>query len=83
MAKYSSTVEYNIKTTLDTSGITKLRAELNKLNQQVTTIGKTQWGLKDNEIQRTVAQVNRLQIAITECFNPKIGLLDLSKFNTF
>ena len=81
MAKYSNQVTYDIKTTLDASGITKLRSELNKLNQDVATIGKKQWGLKDSEIQRTVAQVNRLQTAITECFNPKIGMLDLSKFN--
>ena len=81
MAKYSNQVTYDIKTTLDASGITKLRSELSKLNQDVATIGKSQWGLKDSEIQRTINQVNRLQRAITECFNPKIGMLDLSKFN--
>jgi hypothetical protein len=37
--------------------------------------------LKDSEVQRTVAQVNRLQTAITDCFNPRIGMLDLTKFN--
>ena len=42
MAKYSNQVVYDIKTSLDASGITKLRSELNKLNQEVTTIGKTQ-----------------------------------------
>jgi hypothetical protein len=42
MAKYSNEVVYNIRTTLDTSGVTKLRAELSKLNQEVATVGKTQ-----------------------------------------
>ena len=42
MAKYSNVVTYDIKTTLDASGVTKLRSELSKLNQEVTTIGKTQ-----------------------------------------
>jgi archaellum component FlaC len=81
MAKYSNVVSYNIKTTLDSSGITKLQSELTKLSQQVNSIGKMEWGMSSSEIERTTKQINSLQVAIVKCFNPQIGMLDLEKFN--
>lgn len=40
MAKYSNEVVYNIKTTLDSSGVAKLQNELTQLGQKMSTLGK-------------------------------------------
>lgn len=81
MAKYSNEIVYNVKTNLDASGITKLQSELTKLKQTLESSGTSKFGLKTSEIQKSIVEVNKLQTAITKAFNPKIGMLDLPKFN--
>ena len=82
MAKYSNDVVYNIKTTLDASGITKLQSELTKLSQQVSNKSFVdKMGLSSSEIAKAQKGITQLQGAISRAFNPKIGTLDLTKFN--
>ena len=45
MAKYSNVVQYDIKTTLDASGITKLQSELSKVQNTINSL-KGKKGLK-------------------------------------
>lgn len=35
ISKYSNTIEYNLRTTLDRSGLTQLQTELNKVSVQL------------------------------------------------
>ena len=82
IAKYSHDVIYNIKTRLDSSGISKLQSELSRvmsaLNQK-TQIGK---GLIDNKgISQSINNIQRLKNALNTSFNSKTGILDLQKFN--
>ena len=77
MAKYSQTVEYNIRTTLDASGISKLQSEirqvqveLQKLSSQ-NLLGKTQY----NE---AMDQLSRLRKALNDSFNADLGMLNMT-----
>lgn len=38
--------------------------------------------MSSQQVQKSITEVNKLQQAITKCFNPKIGTLDLTKLNT-
>lgn len=79
MAKYSNTVEYNIKTTLDNTGIAKLQAELTQLQNQLNIKGAK--GLLDQgTVNKTIQDINKIRTALNEAFNPKLGMLNTSKF---
>lgn len=83
MAKYSNDVVYNIKTTLDASGVTQLRNELTKLKTTLTANDATKiTGLHPAEIKQSIKEINQLEVALKKAFNPKINSLDLSKLNT-
>ena len=87
MAKYSNVVTYDIKTTLDASGITKLQSELNKvqttLNSLATSPGRMKsLGLNVDEVQLYQTQIERLGATISQCFNSRTGMLNVSQFNT-
>lgn len=87
MAKYSNQVTYDIKTTLDASGITKLQSELNKvqtsLNKLSSSPGKMKnLGLNIDEVQLYQEQVGLLEKTITRCFNSRTGMLNINQFNS-
>ena len=86
MAKYSNVVTYDIKTTLDASGITKLQSELNKvqttLNSLAASPGRMKnLGLNIDEVQLYQTQIERLGTTISQCFNSRTGMLNVSQFN--
>ena len=79
MAKYSNTVEYNIRTTLDASGVTRLQAELNKLKQEMTALSSRNLfgaGAKKEALK----DINAVQAALNQAFNPKLGMLNMGTF---
>ena len=81
LAKYSNTVEYQIRTTLDSSGIAKLKAELATL--QNSLVSKNAQGLiPDNAFRKTMADIKQVDNALTKAFNGKLGMLDIKKFNS-
>ena len=63
MAKYSNTVEYQIRTKLDNSGITKLQAELTQLQNHIT-----QMGAKELMPAKQVSDINKNKTN-SNCFN--------------
>lgn len=70
---------------MDSSGITKLQTELNRLKASINS-PKNQnlmksMGLGDSEIASATAKINHLQTALTKAFNPALGKLDLTKLN--
>lgn len=79
MAKYSNTVEYNIRTTLDNSGIAKLQSELVQLQNRVNTLG-AKGLIPESSMQKTLADIKVVQTALQQAFNPKLGMLNASKF---
>ena len=58
ISKYSNTIEYNLRTTLDRSGLTQLQTELNKVSVQLKEmqsrdiIDNTQVSAAINNIQK-------------------------------
>lgn len=79
MAKYSNTVEYNIRTTLDNTGIAKLQAELTQLQNHVTQLGAKEL-MPASQVSDTLAKIKKIQTALTQAFNPKLGMLNTSAF---
>lgn len=75
MAKYSSTVHYNITTSLDASGITKLQAELNRLEQEFTTLNKRDL-FTNRQTQEALSDIQRIRAALQTAFNPKLGMMN-------
>jgi cysteinyl-tRNA synthetase len=79
MAKYSNTVEYNIRTTLDNSGIAKLQSELTQLQNKVNTMG-AKGLIPQTSLNKTLSDIKTVQTALTNAFNPKLGMLNTTKF---
>lgn len=79
MAKYSNEVIYNVKTTLDASGITKLHSELNKILVQMDEISHEKL-ISDAAANDAIKTINKVKIALNSAFDTKTGMLNLSKF---
>ena len=87
MAKYANLVEYNIKTSLDASGITKLQSELTKVQTTLNSLAGSpkkmkSLGLNIDEVQLYQDQIQKLEQSISTCFNSRTGMLNLNKFNS-
>ena len=78
MAKYSNTVEYNIKTTLDKTGIAKLQSELTQLKNFMNQQG-AKGLISESSVSKTLMDINKVQTALKNAFNPKLGMLNTSK----
>ena len=84
MAKYSNQVTYDIKTTLDASGITKLQSELNKVQStlnSLTSKRNNKLGLDVDELEMYRFEVEKLSKVLGTAFNTRTGMIDLEKFN--
>ena len=84
MAKYSNQVVYDIKTTLDASGITKLQSELAKVQSTLNSLkGKEGFklGFNIDELESYREEIEKLSKVLTTTFNTRTGMLDLNKFN--
>lgn len=79
ISKYSNTVEYNLKTTLDASGISKLQAEIRK-TQDALRVLSAQELIGDKSATKAIQEIQKLQQALTKSFNSRVGMLDMNKF---
>ena len=79
MAKYSNTVEYNIKTNLDASGIAKLNTQLRQVEAEIQRL-QGRGVLSDTQVKKDLANINQIKTALASAFNPKLGMLDTKKF---
>lgn len=75
MAKYSSSIHYKISTSLDAAGITKLQAELNKLEHELGILNKRPL-IGDAQTQQALRDINRIQNALKQAFNPRLGMVN-------
>lgn len=75
MSKYSNTIEYQLKTSADLKGIEQLQKSLTQvtttLNQMHLDPGADHLGL-----DQSLANVQKLQDALTKAFNPKLGIIN-------
>ena len=79
MAKYTNTVEYQLRTTLDSSGLTKLQTQLLELQ----SIAQTKFAkgiIPDSAFQKTMADIKQVQNALNSAFNGKLGMMNLGQF---
>lgn len=77
--KYSNTVEYNISTKLDSSGLTKLQSQIKQLENSMQQMANREL-LNSDKVQAAKTQLEGLNTALTNSFNSSLGILDLSKF---
>ena len=82
MSKYSQTVEYNIRTNLDSTGVQQLQAELTSLQGTIRQLGASKINLGMDQVKESVAAIEKLKVALSSSFNNKLGVLDLSKLNS-
>lgn len=80
MAKYSSSVEYRIHTTLDNSGIAKLQSEIRQTQQRLKELQSTGFISKD-QLSDSLVQLQRVERAVQKAFNSNLGMLDTRKFS--
>ena len=79
ISKFSNTIEYNLRTTLDASGITQLQGQLSSINTQLDQMAKKEL-ISSQEATQAQRQIKQLGEALSSSLNPQTGLLDLSKF---
>lgn len=78
MAKYSSTIEYKISTSLDKSGIAQLQAEIRKTEAELQRLaGADLIGVPSAE--RAKKELMELRALINSSFNSRLGMLDSRK----
>ena len=75
MAKYSNTVEYNIRTNLDSSGLSKLQSQIRQVENTIQTLQKEKL-INDKAINDSLAKIKEVQVALKTAFNPKLGIMD-------
>ena len=76
--KYSNSIEYNISTKFDSSGLTKLTNELAQVELKLQKLGNQDQLFKFDEYRN---QIHGLGEALTEAFNPSLGMINLQQFN--
>lgn len=81
MAKYSSSVNYKITTSLDASGITRLQAELNKLESEFTSLQKRKL-MSDSAVNDALSDIRRIERALDKAFNPRLGMMNTKTLMT-
>lgn len=79
MAKYSNSVEYRLKTTLDASGITKLQSELRSVQTELQKMSAMDLIGKDQS-SKALKNIKEIEDALTKAFNSNLGMLNVDKF---
>ena len=77
--KYSNSIEYNISTKLDKSGLTQLQTQIKQVELTMQQMANREL-ISAPKVQAAREQLQGLSTALTKSFNPFLGMLDLSKF---
>ena len=77
MAKYSNTIEYNLKTTLDAKGINQLQSQLASIRAQLENSPELGERL---DAQQAIMNIRKVSGALKESFNGSLNMIDLDKF---
>ena len=79
ISKFSNTVEYNLRTTLDASGITQLQSEISKTLRTLDELGNKKL-LSQSQVTSATKDIQQLQSAFSKAFDSNIGMLNLKTF---
>ena len=79
ISKFSNTIQYNLKTTLDSSGLTKLQSQIRQTQSELSRLQSLNL-IDDKQVTEAKARLQSLQTALNKSFNTKIGMLDMSAF---
>ena len=79
ISKYSTTVNYDIKTTLDSSGISKLQSELKAAQNELQRLSSMDL-ISNEKLAKAQTQIKALQTALNKSYNGKLGMVDTNKF---
>lgn len=79
ISKFSNTIEYNLRTTLDASGITQLQGQLASISTQLDQMQSKEL-ISPKEVYAAQRDIKQLGDALSSSLNPQTGLLDLNQF---
>lgn len=79
ISKYSNTVEYNLRTKVDTSGVIQLQKQFVNLNAEITKLSSKKI-IDDKQVAQARKSIETIQNALSSSFNSTLGIFDLSKF---
>lgn len=80
MSKFSNTIEYNIKTNLDASGLNKLQQQLNAVSESFSKMLKNNQLYSPAEYNADIQRISKIQKALAQSFNNNLNVLDVSSF---
>ena len=80
MVKYSNTVHYDIKTTLDSSGIAQLQAQIRQVQNELQRLA-SQKLISQPAMEDAKDKIQSLRNALETSFNSKLGMLDMTQFS--
>lgn len=75
MTKYSNTVEYLLKTSADTSGLTKLQQQIRQVEAEIQRM-QAEKLFNDKGLDETLAKVRQVQEVLRSSYNAKLGMID-------
>lgn len=78
VAKYSNTVHYNIETTLDSSGVAQLQAQIRQVETELQRMANQQL-IEDRVYNDAKTKLEKLRSQINMAFNANLGMLDTKK----
>jgi hypothetical protein len=77
--KYSNTVEYNISTKLDSSGLTKLQSQIKQVEFTMQQMANKEL-LNPTKVENARSQLEGLSSALSKSFDSSLGMLNLAQF---
>lgn len=83
ISKFSNTIEYNLRTTLDSSGITKFQGELTKCISKFSEMkARSEAFGKHLDFSKEIDQIKQLQSALNKSFDVNTGLVNLKTLSS-
>lgn len=79
MSKFSNTISYNLRTTLDASGITQLQGQLASISTQLDQMESKKL-ISPKEVYAAQRDIKQLGDALSSSLSPQTGILDINKF---
>lgn len=83
MAKYSNTVEYKLRTSLDDAGLVKLQNSISKTQAELQRLSNLSIDpINTSQLEKSIQTLDRLKEALSKSFNVDIGFFDAKKFTS-
>lgn len=82
MANYSNTIEYKIKTSLDSSGLSKLQSEIAKVQTSMQKlVSADSLGLQNKQMTQSIKTLEAVRQSLNKSFDSNLKMFDTNKFN--